>query len=187
MYDKAPMVERILSTADRLFYQRGIRAVGVDAIASEAGISKRSLYDYFPSKDALVAAYLERRFRPHPPSDAPPETQILAVFDRLERMFESGEFRGCPFINAVTELGDTCRAAREIAARFKEERRTWFRDMLVRMGVADPEALATQLALLVDGAITVMLVREDPAVARAAREAARVLMQAAERNVAAEA
>ena len=177
--DKAPMAERILETADRLFYQRGIRAVGVDTVAAEAGISKRSLYDYFPSKEALIEAYLERRFRHMPESDAPAVDQVLAVFDRLEQAFASGDFRGCPFVNAVAELGDSCQAAKRIAVRFKQERWTWLRDRLKQAGSTDPDTLATQLALLVDGAIAMMLVREDPSVARAARAAAAVLVAAA--------
>jgi AcrR family transcriptional regulator len=179
VHDKAPMAERILATADRLFYQRGVRAVGVDTVAAEAGISKRSLYDYFPSKDALVAAYLERRCRLPAESGEPPEMQILAVFDHLGQAFRSGTFRGCAFVNAVAELGDTCQAAKGIAARYKEERRSWFRDRLERMGVSDADGLATQLAMLLDGAIVAMLVREDAGSAHAAREAARVLMAAA--------
>lgn len=176
---KAPMMERILATADRLFYQRGFRAVGVDLVAAEAGISKRSLYDYFPSKDALIAAYLERRFYVPPPSDSPPATQILGAFDRLERMFVQDGFRGCPFVNAVAELGDACGAAKGAAAQFKETRRLWLRERLVELGVPDPDALSLQLLLLSEGAIAAMLVRGDPAVARAARDAAAVLLRAA--------
>lgn len=179
MHDKAPMLERILTTADRLFYQRGIRAVGVDLVAAEAGISKRSLYDYFPSKDALIAAYLERRLPAMRSSDAPPAAQILGAFDRLERMFIQDGFRGCAFVNAVAELGDSCAAVRDAAVRFKEARRLWFRERLVALGVADPDALALQMLLLSEGAIAAMLVREDPTVARAARAAAAVLLRAA--------
>src|SRR6266566_2638293 len=92
---KAEMQERILATTDRLFYEQGIRAVGVDTVAAEAGISKRTLYNYYPSKDDLIVAYLSRRFRPTPFSDAAPAEQILGNFDRLERSFASGRFRGC--------------------------------------------------------------------------------------------
>src|SRR5688572_29540702 len=63
--------ERILSAADRLFYAQGIRAVGVDTVAAEAGVSKRTLYNHYPSKDALIAAYLTARFKHIPPSDEP--------------------------------------------------------------------------------------------------------------------
>src|SRR6267378_3738061 len=112
---KEAMQERILDTAGRLFYGQGIRAVGVDTVAAEIGISKRTLYNHFPSKDALIAAYLARRFTPLPPSAKPPVEQILGIFDRLERTFPSKDFRGCPFVNAVAELGEADHATRKIA------------------------------------------------------------------------
>ncbi|WP_291865169.1 TetR/AcrR family transcriptional regulator [Bradyrhizobium sp.] len=170
------MRERILETADRLFYQRGIRAVGVDTIAAEIGISKRTLYNHFPSKDELIAAYLAGRFTKAAASDKPPVEQILGTFDRLERGFASKGFRGCPFVNAVAELGAEDQSVRKIAIAFKESRRLWFRDLLKQLGVADAEGLATQLTLLVDGAIAQDLVRNDPSMARAAKDAARVLL-----------
>jgi AcrR family transcriptional regulator len=173
---KPTMKERILETADRLFYLQGIRAIGVDTIAAEVGISKRTLYNHFPSKDALISAYLERRFVQPRPSDKPPVEQILGTFDSLERRFSAKDFRGCPFVNAVAELGTECKSVRGIAVAFKESRRLWFRDLLVQIGAVDPEGLATQLVLLVDGSIAQDLVREDPAMARAAKEAARVLL-----------
>jgi AcrR family transcriptional regulator len=175
-HEKLTMNERILETADRLFYLRGIRAVGVDTIAAEIGISKRTLYNHFPSKDELIAAYLERRFTRAPASDKPPAEQILGTFDRLERGFASKGFRGCPFVNAVAELGPEDQSVRKIAVAFKESRRVWFRDLLRQLGVADPEGLATQLTLLVDGSIAQDLVRNDPSMARAAKDAARVLL-----------
>ena len=173
---KPTMKERILETADRLFYLQGIRAVGVDTIAAEIGISKRTLYNHFPSKDELIAAYLARRFRQPPSSDKPPVEQILGTFDSLERRFASKDFRGCPFVNAVAELGAEDRAVKKIAIAFKESRRVWFRDLLLQLDVADADNLATQLQLLVDGSIALDLVRDDPSMARAAKEAARVLL-----------
>jgi AcrR family transcriptional regulator len=185
--NRQPVKERILSTADRLFYQRGIRAVGVDTIAAEAGISKRSLYDYFPSKEALVLAYLERRFVPLPPSGAPPAEQILTIFDRLEAVFTDPAFRGCPFVNAVAELGGS--EAARLAAGYKAERRAWLRDRLQEAGVLDPEGPALQIQLVVEGAIATALVQcaEGEAgveqrllAARAGREAVRTLLGAAD-------
>ena len=173
------MAERILETADRLFYGQGIRAMGVDTIAAEIGISKRTLYNHFPSKDALIVAYLQRRLRLIPTSTKPPAQQILDDFDRLERAFATEGFRGCAFVNAVAELKDPKHAANQIALAFKEMRRQWFRELLGRAGVADPDGLSLQLMLLVDGAIAAVVVRRDPTVARAAREAARVLLVAA--------
>jgi AcrR family transcriptional regulator len=175
--EKPTMNERILETADRLFYLRGIRAVGVDTIAAEIGISKRTLYNHFPSKDALISAYLARRFVQPRPSDKPPADQILGTFDSLERRFASRDFRGCPFVNAVAELGAEDRAVKKIATAFKESRRVWFRELLKRLDVANADDLATQLTLLVDGSIAQDLVRNDPSMARAAKEAARVLLE----------
>ena len=174
--DKVDMKERILQTADRLFYLDGIRAVGVDTIAAAIGISKRTLYNHFPSKDALITAYLERRFVNARPSDKSPVEQILGTFNSLERRFSAKDFRGCPFVNAVAELGSKDRAVKKIAVAFKESRRLWFRARLEELGVAGADALATQLQLLVDGSIALDLVRDDPGMARAAKEAARVLL-----------
>ena len=175
------MKERILETTDRLFYGQGIRAVGVDTIAAEIGISKRTLYNYFPSKDALIVAYLTRRAVPRSIPDRPPLEQILGVFDWLERWFASKAFRGCPFVNAVAEIGERSHPATRIAVDQKERRRVAFRDILIRLGVADPDGLATQLVILVEGAMAAALVRDDTAtaMARAAKSAARVLLTAA--------
>jgi AcrR family transcriptional regulator len=173
---KPDMKTRILETADRLFYLQGIRAVGVDTIAAEIGISKRTLYNHFPSKDRLIAAYLAGRFQQAPPSDMPPAEQILGYFDSLERRFASKDFRGCPFVNAVAELGAGDRAVKKIAIAFKESRRVWFRNLLTQSGATDADRLATQLVVLVDGSIAQDLVRDDPSMARAAKEAARVLL-----------
>ena len=173
---KPAMKDRILETADRLFYLQGIRAVGVDTIAAEIGISKRTLYNHFPSKDALISAYLARRFVAPRPSEKPPVEQILGTFDSLERRFSAKDFRGCPFVNAVAELGSEDQSVRKIAIAFKESRRLWFRNLLLQLGVPDAEGLATQLAVLVDGSIAQDLVRNDPAMARAAKAAATVLL-----------
>ena len=176
---KVVMQERILKTADSLFYGEGIRAVGVDTIASEVGISKRTLYNYFPSKDDLIVAYLARRLRPTAVSELPPAEQILGNFDQLERSLADDGFRGCPFVNAVAELKEPGHVANKIALTFKDQSRTWFRELLSRLEIANPESLAMQLMQLVDGAIAAAVVRRDPKMARTAREAARVLLVAA--------
>jgi AcrR family transcriptional regulator len=177
--ERAPMAERIMQAADRLFYQKGIRAVGVDAVAAEAGISKRSLYDTFPSKEALVAFYLRQRVLPPVESDQPPAEAVLAIFDQLFSRFVSGDFRGCPFVNAVTELAEDCESVRAIACDYKAQRRQRIADLLTQVGAASPDLLASQIALLIEGAIAAMLVQQDPAVAIQARDAAMVLMRAA--------
>jgi AcrR family transcriptional regulator len=186
--EKRPMKERILETADRLFYRQGIRAVGVDTIAAEIGISKRTLYNHFPSKDDLIAAYLTRRSKLPSKSERPALDQILGAFDRLDRSFGSDEFRGCPFVNAVAELGeDVNPVVKEIARTFKEGRRAWFVGLLKELKLRNANALATQLAILVDGAIAADLVRQDKSAARAAKRAAIVLLRDAGLEVGGEA
>jgi AcrR family transcriptional regulator len=176
---KIAMQERILEIADRLFYQQGIRVIGVDTVAAEIGISKRTLYNYFPSKDELIVAYLSRRLRPIEVVDLPPAEQILGDFDRLERAMRRDGYRGCPFVNAVAELADPTHAAHKIAVAHKEKRRTLFLKLLVQLGVSDPGGLATQLMILGEGAVAQALVHGDPKMARAAKEAACVLLTAA--------
>ena len=175
-------MERILAAADKLFYRQGIRAAGVDAVAAEAGVSKRTLYNHYPSKDDLITAYLTARFQPLAPSDKPAREQLLGAYDRLERIIADGSFRGCPYVNAVTELGDPKHPAAALAAQFKEQRRLWYRALLERLGVRDPDTLATQLQILFEGGLATALVRGDPKVARAARDAAAVLLDAAARR-----
>ncbi len=175
---KLPMKQRILLTADRLFYQHGIQAVGVDTIAAAVGISKRTLYNHFPCKNDLVAAYLTGRSDQLPASDRPPADQILWNFNRLDRAFATPDFRGCPFINALGELGDGADPeVRRVAREFKEGRLAWFRDRLRELRVKNVEELATQLQILVDGAIAAYVARADTSAARAAKQMARLLLQ----------
>jgi AcrR family transcriptional regulator len=176
-----PMRDRILEAADRLFYAQGIQAVGVDLVAAEAGISKRTLYNHFPSKDGLIAAYLERRSALGITSGGEPLQHILGLFDALERWFASKRFRGCAFVNAVSELGgDRDHPAIGVAEGHKARRLALVVSLLQELDVPDPEGLAEQLMLLFEGAVAVSLVRGgDPAAARAARDAACVLLQAA--------
>lgn len=178
---KPPMKERILDAADRLFYSQGITAVGVDAVAGEAGISKRTLYNHFASKDELIAAYLSRRGGLMVTEDGPPLAQILGLFDGLARWFASRRFRGCPIINAMAELsGDRAHPAVPIAMALKTRRLQQIETQLRALNVADAPGLAQQIVLLFEGAISTSLVRGgDPQVAHSARAAACVLLAAA--------
>ena len=90
MYKSARPSERILAAADKLFYEQGIRAVGVDSIAAEAGVSKRTLYNYYPTKDDLIAAYLTARFKHIAPSDAPAS---VGSWRRWRRMRQASPWR----------------------------------------------------------------------------------------------
>jgi AcrR family transcriptional regulator len=170
--------QRIVQAMDRLFYRNGIRAVGVDTIVKDLGISKKTLYRHFRSKGEMIEAYLLARSRPIIVTDAPPVEQILASFEYVERsLARAKEYRGCAFLNAIAELGDDEPQARAIAIDYKESRRTFFRDLLARLEVDDPEGLATQLSMLMDGAYAAVLTHNDPSLARPATAAARVLLK----------
>jgi AcrR family transcriptional regulator len=178
----APVRQRIVDAADRLFYGQGIHAVGVDLVAAEAGVSKRTLYKHFPSKDELVAAYLARRASTPPPDGPePPAEKLLATFDRLAAWFAHPRFRGCPFVNAVSELGgDAAHPAVSVCRALKRQRLAWYQAQAEALGVADPALLAQQFVVLVEGAVAASLVRGgDAQAAQAAKAAAAVLLQAA--------
>jgi AcrR family transcriptional regulator len=182
MQDRDPAARaHILKVADRLFYEQGIRAIGVNAIAAEAGISKKTLYQHFPSKDDLVVAYLQGRFTPLPEASTKPAAQqILANLEWIARSVASAEnLRGCAFLNAIAELGDENSEARRLAMTYKESRRLWYRGLLSKLDIDDPDTLATQLSLLVDGAYAAALMHKDPRSMQSAIAAARTLLKAA--------
>jgi AcrR family transcriptional regulator len=136
------------------------------------------LYNYFPSKDCLITAYLARRLIPISISERPAEEQILESFVHLERSLADEEFRGCPFVNAVVELKDPDQLPTRSLSP-SNQRHSWLLELLDRLQIPHPESLAMQLMLLIDGATAAAVIRRDPKVARAARDAARVLLAAA--------
>lgn len=177
------MRDRILDAADRLFYAHGIQSIGVDAVVLEAGISKRTLYKHFGSREQLIAAYLARRGarQPEVPKPGDELAEILGVFKRFERWFASDEFRGCPFSNAIAELGgDAGHPALKVARDVKARNTAWFELRLRALGAAHAASLATQLSILVEGSVALAVQRKAdgsaPQVARAAGIAARALL-----------
>lgn len=171
-----PGAQRILEVASELFYRRGIHAVGVDTIAAESGITKRTLYDRFGSKDTLVAAYLQSRHHrwwgrtARRLADAP-GAQVLALFDSYTHDAESTD-RGCAFINAAGELPSDHPAHGVIRAH-KQAVLALLVD-LVRADdpeVADPEAVADEVFLLLEGAVAHRGIDGDDRLLRRARTA----------------
>ncbi|MCO5119118.1 MAG: TetR/AcrR family transcriptional regulator [Burkholderiaceae bacterium] len=177
----AEIGERILEAAEHLFYGQGIQAIGVDAIAAAAHVSKRTLYRHFPSKDLLVAAYLQRRAHALISHEGDPCERVLKAFAGLEHWFASSRFRGCPFVNAVSELGaEPTHPAVVVAVRLKEERRAWFERAMREAGADDPADLADQLMIVFEGAIATALVRGGGAgIARSAKAAVMTLLAGA--------
>jgi AcrR family transcriptional regulator len=151
--------DHILEVAGRLFYNVGIRAIGVDTIVAEAGVAKTTLYDHFPSKDHLITAYLEGRdvafweffeqsMAQHPDD---PHQQLLDIFDRLEMMISSEQSLGCPFLNAAAEFPDVEQPAHQIVIAHKQKVRERFAKIAQTLGIAHYEQLGDQLLLLLDG------------------------------------
>jgi AcrR family transcriptional regulator len=152
--------DRIAETARQLFYQQGIRAVGVDEIVTRAGVAKPSLYRSFASKDDLAAAYLRQYGKEFwgwfeettAPFKGDPRAQFRAWFERMERRQGHASFRGCGITNAAVEYPEAGHPAREAAQENKRQVRTRFRAMAREMGARQPEALGDALMLLMEGA-----------------------------------
>jgi AcrR family transcriptional regulator len=152
--------QRLIDAAAELFYQDGIGAVGVDRVSKVAGVSKRTLYQQFGSKDRLIAESLDARgpaivgqYLAAADPGAPARAQILAVFDGLGEWTAAETFRGCPFVNTATELADADHPARRVARDYKVRLRDYFADQAARGRADDPDLLADQLLVVFDGAI----------------------------------
>ncbi len=173
----------ILEAADRLFYRDGIRAVGVDLVAAEAGITKRTLYYHFPTKEALIDAYLSQRDQPtrdrlieQAERFGPlPGDHILGIFDVFADWFVDSDWRGCPYLNAMAESGSKADAVCERVTEHKEALSRWITVTLAEAGAKDPQGLAEQLMLLIDGALSRSAYRGSE-VARHARATAAALL-----------
>ncbi|WP_431278016.1 TetR/AcrR family transcriptional regulator [Leifsonia poae] len=150
--------ERVLAAAAQLFVRDGIHAVGVDKLAIEAGVSKRSIYQHFDGKDAIVAEML-REYGPRVVAsyfetgdDATPRERVLHVYDALHAAAEASDFFGCPFVNVATELRDRAHPAALVAQEFKLQLTDFFERQAVAAGAGSAHVLAVQLTLLFDGA-----------------------------------
>jgi AcrR family transcriptional regulator len=159
--------ERLLEAAADLAYRDGV-GIGVEALCKAAGVSKRSMYQLFESKDELLAASLERRTarldeRLVPPAEAqlPPRESILYVFEQVEKFALSPTYMGCPYLAVQIELKDTEHPASKVAAEAKRALEVFFRHQAELGGAADPEFLGRQLILIFDGASARAGIRAD--------------------------
>jgi AcrR family transcriptional regulator len=158
--DAVSVRDRILDTATELFYQEGVRAVGVDLVVEQSGVAKTSLYRHFATKDDLVAAVLERddarywsswdKIASRQKADA--RAELKAHLQWIAHDIAGPKYRGCPFLNVATEFPAPDHPARAVAARHKAELRHRLGALARQMGVRKADALADQLVLLVDGA-----------------------------------
>src|SRR5664279_1207058 len=171
---------RLLNAATRLFCKNGINATGIDAIINEAGTAKTTLYKLFGSKTSLVHAVLEtegKQWREWfietvESGGGNAQAKLARIFPALKDWFRQERFYGCPFINAVGEHDKDQKQFRAIAMRHKKVVLAYIEKLAGEMGAAEPEMLAHQLGLLIDGAIVAALVSRDPGVADTAGLAA---------------
>jgi AcrR family transcriptional regulator len=148
---------RVLDAAGRLFYAEGIHAVGIDRVIAEAAVAKATFYHHFPSKDDLVAAYLQEQSdqvrTATVPAGETPEERILSVFETLGAYTCGPGFRGCAFVNAAAEYPDPRHPVRQVIAAHRE----WFhgvlRDLLTATGRTDVARTAALLVILRDGLV----------------------------------
>lgn len=150
--------ERILETADKLFYRDGFHAVGVDTVVAEAGVAKMTLYRHFPSKDHLIAAYLERANRQFwewlegaVRGIDDPEGQLVGMFEAIEELTSSPNCLGCTFQGTAAEFPDRDHLGHRIAIDHKRRVRERFAGLGRAAGLSNPDRLADELLLLMDG------------------------------------
>lgn len=157
---KAPLRQRLFDAAATLFYEEGIRGVGVDAIARQAGTTKMALYRHFESKDALIAAWLEHLVAQytgvldelalrHPGA---PDRQIIGFAQFIADDLARASHRGCPFINSIAELPDASHPARVLVAAHKARQLARLEKLCAQARVPHPAAAALHLSCVLEGA-----------------------------------
>ena len=177
--------ERVLAAASRLFYQHGIHAVGVNAIASEAGVTKATLYAHFSSKDGLITEHLRARDRRWETELANslgtqrhPAGQLDAIFAAYRAWAVADEFRGCGFVNAAAEIADASHPARAIVYAHKQAMRSRLEALAGAAQCPDPAGVAEQWFFLLEGAMLTAALRRQAAPLDHAREMAERLLPA---------
>ncbi len=179
--------EQLIKASLELFAQNGIHSTGVDTIVKHAGVTKKTLYAHFRSKEELVLAVL-RHYDGLARNDfmrrveavaKEPKARLLAVFDVAERWFEQNNFYGCLFINAIGEYSENDTPIRQVCKEYKRMMRGYIRELCQDAGVKDDEKLAEEIALLVEGAIVTAQVSQHSNSAQIAKRAAKVLIKKA--------
>lgn len=182
--------EQIINKALTLFYHHGFNATGVDKIISEAGVSKKTLYHHFRSKNELVLATLRKRdelfrnnlMRETESRASSAKERLLAIFDVMTDWFQQDSFSGCMFINASAEYAELTDPCHKICAEHKYMVRDYIEGLASDAEVSDPKTLASQLSLLLDGAIVNAYVEGDRKAAERAKTIASHLIAAAYEN-----
>jgi AcrR family transcriptional regulator len=179
--------ERILETADDLFYREGIHAVGIDTIIEKSGVAKMSLYRSFASKDDLVAAYLEARGQRYwqwwdgvmAGNSIEPRRQLRDLFEAIAVRTRRPEFRGCAFLKAAAEFPEECSRARVVALAHKKELRKRLLKLCRTIGAHQPDVLSNQLLMLIEGAYSTAGILGNRDAVKATAKAAEALIDSA--------
>jgi AcrR family transcriptional regulator len=181
-----PKRDLLLDTAAKLFYRNGYHAVGIDTILGEAGLAKMTLYHHFSSKEELIVAALERRGRAVgeaistaiEAAGGAPRKRLLAIFDWYEQWFDSKDFNGCAFIRAVGEYPEIKSPIHQMVMKQKQAGRDRIEALLAEMKVSGPAKMASQIYLLLEGAIVSAHTFGDSSIIKSARDAALALIKA---------
>ena len=176
--------ELLIQTALGLFSKQGIHATGIDTIVDQSGVTKRTLYAHFRSKEELVIAVLrhyDEEFRNSfirqvESTANTPRGRLLAIFDVAEKWFRQKKFYGCMFINTIGEHSEREGPIRRVCQDFKRLMEEYMTGLCVQMGAKHPGKLAEEIALLLEGAIVTAQVSQKPEAARIAKRAAAVLL-----------
>ncbi len=182
--DRSLRREHLINTAIELFCEHGYHATGIDKIIDKAGVSKKTLYTYFRSKEELLIAALRQYdglfrnnfMRKVDQSAKTPRKKLLAIFDVAEAWFLQNKFFGCMFINVIGEYSKKESPIRDICKQFKRLMRNYIRDLCVQAGAKEPDVLADKLALLFEGAVVTSQVSQKPEAAKTAKEIAKSLI-----------
>ncbi len=179
--------EKLIETARQLFYQYGFHAVGIDLILKKSGVAKKTLYNHFYSKDDLILAVLRRNdehFRNHfvrslENRGFSAKEKLLSIFDTTEEWFTSSQFHGCIFINAIAEYSDRSVPIHTVCKEYKRTIRDCIAGLAREANASDPNELADQLSLLLEGATVTEQVGAIRKSAERAREIAIILINRA--------
>ncbi len=178
--------EQLIDAALRLFASEGFHATGIDRILAESGVAKMTLYNHFKSKDELILAALrlrDQQFRNHfmqsvERATTDPIGRLLAIFDVLGEWMGGSEFCGCTFINACAEFGAQGDPIRGAAAEHKRLLVNYVRELAECAGASEPQVLAEELSLLMEGAVVSAQVTGDRDAAQRAKTLAQMVLDA---------
>jgi AcrR family transcriptional regulator len=180
----------IVAAAARLFYEEGIRAVSMDAVAAKAGLTKKTLYYHFASKDHLVTAYLTAQDQPtlalyrrwYGEADGDVGRKVRGIFEGLASAADRAKWRGCGFLRTTAELANTPgHPALKAGSAHKKRFEAWLAETLASEGVRDASEIARKILVLIEGAATIMLIHRDANYMRSASEMAEQLVRDAAR------